>query len=62
MWKSYPTKYVKKMLKFLKRKKVSIPDDFSISTIEDLVYFNGGTTSVSRELYKQIIKMRGKKA
>ena len=58
MFRSYPTKYVKRMLKFLRKKKISIPNNFSIQTIEDLVYVNGGTTSVSRDTYKQYLELR----
>ena len=42
MYKNYPTKYVNRMLKFLKRKKVSIPSEYSISEIQNLFYLNGG--------------------
>ena len=52
-------KYVERMLKFLRRKKISIPYNFSIQTIEDLVYLNGGTTSVSKNTYKQYLQLKG---
>jgi len=58
MYKSYPTVYVNKMIKFLKRKKISIPDRYSISEIENLVYFNGGETSISRELFAYILRTK----
>ena len=58
MYKSYPTIYVNKMLRFLKRKKISIPYKYSISEIEHLTYLNGGGTSISRELFSQIMKIK----
>ena len=58
MYKSYPTIYVNEMLEFLKKKKISIPFTYSIAQIEILTHLNGGKTSVNRELFSQIMKMK----